>query len=80
VAVAVVHDLVRRAPEQAAEPAHGDTIRARADGDREVVLGDIACRVDPRFALDLHLDTDEANAAGLTETSVIAFAGVERRG
>jgi acetate kinase len=59
--------------------ADRDTIRARVAGDREMVLGDIVCRVDPRFALDLHLDTDEANAAGLTEASVVAFAGVEPR-
>jgi len=30
-------------------------------------------------ALDLHLDTDEANALGLGDASVVALAGVERR-
>jgi acetate kinase len=59
--------------------ADGDTIRVRAEGDREATLGDVVVRVAPDFALDLHLDTDEANAAGLTEASVVAFAGIERR-
>jgi hypothetical protein len=42
-------------------------------------LGDVVVRVASAFALDLHLDTDEANAAGLGDASVVAFAGVERR-
>jgi propanediol utilization protein len=42
------------------------------------VLGDVVVRVSPSFALDLHLDTDEANATGLVESSVVAFAGRAR--
>ena len=59
--------------------ASGDVIRVRAGGDREATLGDIVVRVGESFALDLHLDTDEANGAGLDETSVVAFDGVEHR-
>lgn len=57
----------------------GDAIEIRAGGDREATLGDIAVRVDPHFALDLHLDTDEANGTGLDENSVVELTGVERR-
>jgi acetate kinase len=59
--------------------ADGDIIRVRVEGDREAMLGDIVVRVAPGFALDLHLDTDEANGVGLCQTSVVAFAGVEHR-
>lgn len=59
--------------------AHGDLIRVEVGGDRELVFGDVAVRVDPRHALDLHLDTDEANAAGLDNDSVVTFAGVQHR-
>ncbi|HSK04614.1 MAG TPA: acetate/propionate family kinase [Kofleriaceae bacterium] len=59
--------------------ASGDVIQVQAGGDRKATFGDIVVRVGPSFALDLHLDTDEANGAGLDETSVVAFAGVERR-
>jgi propanediol utilization protein len=55
-----------------------DTIRVQVGGDREVMLGDVLVRVSPNYALDLHVDTDEANAAGLVEDATVTFAGIER--
>lgn len=54
-----------------------DVIQVRADGDREMTMGDIVVRVSPSFRLDMHIDTDEANAAGLTNDSVVAFERVQ---
>jgi len=54
-----------------------DTIKVRIEGDREMTMGDILVRVSDKYALDLHLDTDEANAAGLGNDSVVAFEGVQ---
>lgn len=56
-----------------------DVIRVQAVGAREAMLGGVVVRVDPSFALDLHLDSDEGNALGLDNHSVVAFAGLERR-
>jgi len=41
------------------------TVRIRVGGDREMIFGDVRIRVDPKFALAMHIDTDEANAANL---------------
>lgn len=56
-----------------------DVVQVRVAGNREMVLGDVVVRVSPDFALDLHLDTDEANAAGLDDGGTVSFAGIDRR-
>jgi acetate kinase len=54
-----------------------DVISVRAEGDREGTLGDVIVRVDPQFALQLHLDTDEANGTALGEGSVVTFERIQ---
>jgi putative phosphotransacetylase len=43
----------------------GDVVAARKEGEREVVFGNVLVRAGDSHALDLHLDIDEANAAGI---------------
>jgi acetate kinase len=56
-----------------------DVIKVKVDGDREMTMGDVLVRVSDKYALDMHVDTDEANAAGLGNDSVVAFDGVQAR-
>ncbi|MEA3409399.1 MAG: PduL/EutD family phosphate acyltransferase, partial [Candidatus Eisenbacteria bacterium] len=43
----------------------GDRVRIRFPGERALVLENVLVRVGKSAALELHLDTDDANAAGL---------------
>ena len=43
----------------------GDFVTVRADGERRTLFYDVQVRVHPQFALEMHLDTDDANAAGI---------------
>lgn len=75
--VILAHRHVHMSPAQA--QAYGvhdkDMIKVRVEGDREMTMGDVIVRVSPAYELDMHIDTDEANAAGLTSDSVVAFDG-----
>jgi propanediol utilization protein len=43
-----------------------DTVEVRIDSEgRDLTFGDVTVRVSPDFTLEMHLDTDEANAAGI---------------
>ncbi|MBK9034771.1 MAG: acetate/propionate family kinase [Myxococcales bacterium] len=79
--VIVAQRHVHMSPEDARRfgVGSGDVIEVKAEGDREMTLGDVLVRVSSTYALDLHLDTDEANAASLTSDSVVAFDGVQSR-
>jgi acetate kinase len=45
----------------------GQAVQVKIDSEgRDLVFGDVTVRIRPDFRLELHLDTDEANAAGVT--------------
>lgn len=77
--VILAHRHVHMSPAQAT--AYGvvdqDMIKVSVEGDRQMTMGDVIVRVNPAYTLDLHIDTDEANAAGLNNDSVVAFVGIQ---
>mgnify|MGYP003328885279 CR=1 FL=1 len=44
---------------------NGQTVRVKASGVRGLIFDQVIVRVKTSFALELHIDTEEANAAGL---------------
>lgn len=46
----------------------GDVVAVAIDSDgRDLIFGDVVVRVSPNYRLELHLDTDEGNAAGVRQ-------------
>ena len=55
-------------------------VRVRIAGDRELIFGDVLVRVDPSFALAMHIDTDEANAASVQTGAQGYIEGIQSEG
>jgi propanediol utilization protein len=46
----------------------GESVQVKIDSDgRDLIFGDCTVRIGTDFRLELHLDTDEANAAGVAK-------------
>ncbi|RAP75061.1 phosphate propanoyltransferase [Paenibacillus montanisoli] len=56
---------------------HGDRLLVQTvSSARPVIFPEVIVRVHERFALELHLDTDEANAAGLATGDAVRMVGI----
>jgi len=44
----------------------GEYVKIEIDGERPITLGKVLIRVSPRYRLEMHVDTDEANAGSIT--------------
>lgn len=52
----------------------GEFVSVRFEGERSAVLERVKVRVDPSFTLEMHIDTDEANAALVKTGDLAALA------
>ena len=70
-------------PEQALKLGLRDkdtvTLRVNGKGTRELTFGDVLVRVHPDYLMDMHLDTDEANAAHISSGDVGYIVAIQHR-
>ena len=52
----------------------GDIVSVKADNERGTIFNQVKIRVDDSFTLEMHIDTDEANAAKIaTGTTCLLY-------
>lgn len=56
-----------------------DIVMVRIGGERELIFGDVMVRVKPGYKLEMHIDTDEANAAELPPVAQGYLVRIESR-
>jgi putative phosphotransacetylase len=56
-----------------------DVLKVKVDGERGLIFENVVARVHHAYALEMHIDTDEANAAGLKNKDTIEVLDVKRR-
>jgi acetate kinase len=56
-----------------------DVVMVKVRGVRELIFGDVVVRVSLNYRIDMHLDTDEANAARISEGAVGYIESIQHR-
>jgi acetate kinase len=72
---------IHMSPEDAIRTGVRDryVVRVVVQGERELTFGDVMIRVDPNFALAMHIDTDEGNAANIGTGAVGVIDSIQSR-
>ncbi len=72
---------IHMSPQEAIELAvrDRDVVRINIPGERSLIFGDVVVRVHPEFRLDMHIDTDEANAAEMDADSIGYLDSIQER-
>lgn len=63
--IAMRHIHMSPADAAAAGVRDGDIVSVKADNERGTIFNQVKIRVDDHFTLEMHIDTDEANACGI---------------
>ena len=66
---------IHMSPKDAAQAGlkDGDYVSVKADNDRGTTFNNVKIRVDESFTLEMHIDTDEANASGIATGNTVTI-------
>jgi acetate kinase len=56
-----------------------DVVRTNVEGERSLIFGDVLVRVYPGWNLEMHIDTDEANAAEVSPGMTATIESIQKR-
>ncbi len=65
-----IHATTKDAEEMGLENGQVVSVEIPTANDRSLIFGDVVVRVSDTYALAMHIDTDEANAAGMKPNSI----------
>ena len=71
--VAMRHIHMSPSDARAAGVKNGDIVSVKADNERGTIFNQVAIRVDDSFTLEMHIDTDEANAAKIATGNTVTI-------
>ena len=54
---------------------NGDRVQVLVDGERDIIFTEVLVRVDKSFITEMHVDTDEANAAVIEDGDYVTIIG-----
>ena len=54
----------------------GDTVMVKVDGDRGMIFDNVLARVNENFALEMHVDIEEGNAAGIRNGDMVEIVDI----
>ena len=73
IGVSARHIHMSPADAQAAGVHDGDFVSVKADNERGTIFNHVKIRVDESFTLEMHIDTDEANASQIATGMTVSI-------
>lgn len=55
----------------------GDLVQVKVDGVRGIIFSNVLIRTSPKFKLEMHIDQDEANAAGIKNGQLVEIISIQ---
>jgi putative phosphotransacetylase len=71
--IAKRHIHMSPADAKAAGVQNGETVSVQTDNDRGTIFNHVSIRVDDSYTLEMHIDTDEANAANIITGNTVTI-------